>query len=178
MKSTGFSRVSKEKIIGDIEKEIKARPVFVVAQHGTISAAALDKLRAKLRQSDTRYLVVKNTLGKKAFERCKFQGVGEILNGACGVAFTSGDIVASSKILVDFAKENETFKIQSGYFNGEIVGADKIKTLASLPPKEVLIARVVGGVQAPLAKFVGVLSGTIRKIVTVLDAVAKKKGSA
>ncbi len=178
MKTTGFSRVSKDKMIGEIEKEIKSRPVLFVAQHGTISASALDKLRAKLRASDTRYLVVKNTLGKKALERANLKNLGETLNGACGIAFSSGDIIASSKVLVDFAKENETFKIQSAFFNGEMVGADKVKVLASLPSKEVLIARVVGTVKAPLSRFVGVLSGTIRKIVTVLDAAAKKKGSA
>lgn len=178
MKATGFSRVSKEILIKEVEKALKSRPTFFITQHGSISASALDKLRAQLRQSDTRYLVVKNTLGKKAFERVKLEGVAESLNGACGIAFTSGDIIASSKTLVNFSKENTTFKIQMGYFNGEIVSADNIKMLAGLPPKEVLIARVVGGIQAPLSKFVGVLAGTIRKIVTVLDAVAKKKGSA
>lgn len=178
MKATGFSRISKENLIREIEKAIKARPAFFVAQHGSVSASALDRLRAKLRQNDTRYLVIKNTLGKKAFERAKLQGVAESLNGACGIAFTNGDVIASSKTLVDFSKENETFKIQTGYFNGEIVSLEKIKMLAGLPPKEVLIAKMVGGLQAPLSKFVGVLSGTIRKIVTVLDAVAKKKGSA
>lgn len=178
MKATGFSRVSKEKMIGEIEKELKNRKTFFVAQHGSISASAIDRLRARLRLSDTRYLVVKNSLGKKAFDRSNMKEIGEALKGACGIAFTSGDIVASSKALVDFAKENETFKIQSAYLNGELVGADKVKVLASLPSREVLIAKVLGGMQAPISKFVGVLSGTIRKIVTVLDAVAKKKGSA
>ena len=178
MKATGFSRVSKDKLIGEIEKELKTRSTFFVAQHGTVSATALDRLRARLRQSDTRYLVVKNSLGKKAFDRSNMKQVGETLKGSCGIAFTSGDIVASSKTLVDFAKENETFKIQMAYLNGELVGADKVKVLASLPSREVLIAKVLGGMQAPISNFVGVLSGTIRKIVTVLDAVAKKKGSA
>ena len=178
MKVTGFSRVSKEKLIGEIEKELKERKTFFVAQHGTISAPALDRLRVKLRQSDTRYFVIKNSLGKKAFDRSNMKAIGETLTGSCGIAFTSGDIVASSKILVDFAKENETFRIQTASLNGELVGADKVKVLASLPSKEVLIARVLGGMQAPISKFVGVLSGTIRKIVTVLDAVAKKKSSA
>ncbi len=178
MKATGFSRVSKEKMIGEIEKELKGRSTFFVAQHGTISASALDRLRAKLRQSDTRYLVVKNSLGKKAFDRSNMKAIGETLKGSCGIAFTSGDIVASSKTLVDFAKENETFRIQTAYLNGELVGPERVKVLASLPSREVLIAKVLGGMQAPISKFVGVLSGTIRKIVTVLDAVAKKKGSA
>ena len=179
MKTTGFSRISKDLIIGEIEREIKSHPIFFVAQHGGVPATSMDKLRVKLRQSHARYLAVKNSLGKKALEKkADVKPLGEFLTGSCGIAFSSGDLVASSKVLVDFAKENENFKIQSAYFNGEIVGVDKVRLLASLPSREVLIAKVVGGVQAPLSRFVGVLSGTIRKLVTALDAVAKKKGSA
>ena len=62
--------------------------------------------------------------------------------------------------------------------NGQVMGMDQIKTLASLPSREVLLARVLGGMQTPVSRFVGVLAGTLRKMVTVLDAIAKKKGSA
>jgi large subunit ribosomal protein L10 len=178
MKTTGLSRVSKDLIIKEIEKELKSRPTFFVTQHGTVSATTLDKLRAKLRLSNSRYLAVKGSLGRKALQNSDLKEVSEKLEGACGITFTSGDIVLSSKALVDFAKENEGFKIQTGYMNGQVVSADQIKTLASLPSKEVLLARVVGGMQAPISRFVGVLSGTVRKVVTVLDAIAKKKGSA
>jgi large subunit ribosomal protein L10 len=178
MKSTGLSRVSKDSIIRQLETDLKTHQTFFVAQHGTISALALDKLRAKLRGTKARYFVVKNTLGKKAFEKANMKDLAANLDGACGIAFTDGDIVASSKVLVDFAKENEVFKIQAAYFNGAPVGADQVKVLASLPPRQVLIARVVGGVQAPISRFVNVLSGTVRQIVTVLDAIAKKKGGA
>ena len=175
MKATGFSRVSKDLIIGEIEKETKTRPIFFVAQHGTLPAALLDKLRTRLRPAKSRYLVIKNSLGRKAFDRANLQQVSQSLTGSCGIAFSSGDPVLSSKILVDFAKENEVFKIQTGFVNGEMIGLDQIKVLASLPSREVLIARVAGGMQAPLSRFVNVLASTIRKVVTVLDAVAKKK---
>lgn len=175
MKVTGLSRVSKDIIIGELERELKARPTFFVVQHGTLSATSIDKLRAKLRPSKTRYFAIKNSLGKKALERAKLAQFSDHLQGSCGIAFTDGDVVASSKTLVEFAKENEIFKIQSAYLNGEMVGVEQVKTLASLPSREVLIAKVVGGVQAPISRFVGVLSGTVRQIVTVLDAIAKKK---
>ncbi len=177
MKTTGFSRVSKELIIKEIERELGSRPMFFVAQHGTTPANSLDKLRTRLRSVNSRYLVVKTSLGKRALDKAKLQQLSNYLNGACGFAFSSGDPVQSSKVLVEFAKENESFKIQTAFMNGEVIGLDRIKTLASLPSREVLIARALGGMQAPLSRFVGVLSGTVRKIVTVLDAIAKKKGS-
>ncbi len=175
MKVTGLSRVSKDIIIAQIEKDLKDSPSFFVTQHGTLSATALDKLRAKLRPTHTRYVVVKNTLGRKALERAKLANFAGEFSGSCGIAFAGEDSIAPSKVLVEFAKENEVFKIQSAYLNGEQVGVQQVKTLASLPSREVLIAKVVGGVQAPLSRFVGVLAGTVRKVVTVFDAIAKKK---
>jgi large subunit ribosomal protein L10 len=175
MKTTGFSRVSKELIIAEIEKEIKKSPTFFVMRHDSVPAANIDKLRAKLRATQTRYLVVKNTLGQKAFERAKLKDVSAAILGACGLAFTGGDPALSSKALMEFAKENESFKVQAGYLNGRLVGADEVKTLAMLPSRDVMLARVVGTIQAPISGFVSVLAGTLRKVVTALDAIAKKK---
>ena len=177
MKTTGFSRVSKENIIAEIEKELKARTIFFVVQHSTVSATALDGLRAKLRKAGTRYLAAKGSLGRKAFERAKLTQFSDSFEGACGIAFSGTDPVAPSKVLVDFAKANEAFKIRSGFLNGELMGADQIKALASLPSREVLLSRVVGGMKTPITKIVHVLAGIPRKLVNVLDALAKKKGA-
>lgn len=178
MKTTGFSRVSKNSIIAEIEKELKSRPIFFVVQHGRTAANSMDKLRAKLRPSHSRYVAVKRSLGKIALEKASVKPLSESLKGACGLVFTSGDPAQSSKMLVDFSKENQEFKIEAGYMNGSILTAAEIKSLASLPPREVLLARVLGGMQTPVSKFVGVLSGTLRKMVTVIDAIAKKKSGA
>ncbi len=177
MKATGLSRVSKDLIVAEIEKEVKAHSTFFIAQHPAVAAASMDRLRAKLRQSSSRYLVVKNSLGRRAMEKAKLKELGEGLQGACGIVFASGDVVLSSKTLVDFSKENESFRIITGYMDGKVMTAAQIKTLASLPSREALIVKVVGTLQAPLARMVRVLSGTVRKVVLVLDAVGKKKGS-
>lgn len=175
MKTTGYSRVSKDIIIREIEKELKAKPTFFVTQHGGVSAVAIDKLRSKLRGVNSRYMVVKKSLSRKALERVNLKQLGENMDGACGIAFTAGDVVASSKVLVEFAKENEAFKIHQGYMNGQAMAADQVKILATLPSREVLLSKLLGGMQAPVSRFVGVLSGTLRQVVTVLDAIAKKK---
>ena len=175
MKTTGFSRVSKDLIIKELEKEIKPGPTMFVAEHGSLSATALDKLRKQLRGSNSRYFVVKNSLGRIALEKANLKPLADAIKGGSGIAFSGGDVVQSSKILVDFSKENAEFKIQQAVMNGSVLTLDQIKHLASLPSREVLLARVLGGMMAPVQNFVGVLSGTIRQIVTVLDAVAKKK---
>lgn len=175
MKVTGLSRVSKDIIIREIKKELKGRPTFFVTDHGTISGTDLDKLRTNLRRVKSRYLVVKRTLVKKAFEASELKSVSEQITGAIGIAFTDGDPSAPSKVLLECSKANETFKVQLGVMNGQIMDFERVKFLASLPSREVLVARVVGTIQAPLSRFVGVLAGNVRKIVTVLDAIAKKK---
>ena len=177
MKITGFSRVAKEKIIAEIEKELKARSSFFITRHDTVAADKMDKLRAKLRGTKARYLTVKHTLGHKAFERAKITGFAEQLKGGCGIAFTDGDPATASKTLVEFAKENESFKVQAGYLNGQVLASEQIKVLAMLPSREVMLAKVLGGMQAPVSGFVGVLAGTLRKVVTALDAIAKKKAN-
>ncbi|OGW80805.1 MAG: 50S ribosomal protein L10 [Omnitrophica bacterium RIFCSPHIGHO2_02_FULL_51_18] len=175
MKATGFSRVSKNLIIAEVEKELKDRKIFFVVQHGRTPASSMDKLRAKLRASRSRYVAIKQSLGKIALEKALMKTLSERLKGTCGFVFAGGDPAPPSKTLVDFARENQEFKIEAGFMNGSVLTADQIKVLASLPPREVLLARVLGGMQAPVSKFVGVLSGTVRKIVTVIDAIAKKK---
>jgi large subunit ribosomal protein L10 len=175
MKTTGFSRVSKDLIIKEIEKELKKGEPFFIARHDLVPANNIDKLRKKLRGAKTRYLVVKNTLGQKAFEKAKLADFSGHVQGACGIAFTSGDAVSSSKALMEFSKENENFKVQAGYMQGKMMSVDQIKVLASLPSREVLLAKVVGQMQAPISGFVNVLAGTLRKFVNVVDAIQKKK---
>ena len=175
MKVTGFSRLSKDSIMRDLEKELKNSPSFFITQYGSVPASSMDQLRAKLRTTKSRYFVVKNSLGKRVFENSGYQKIAEAVSGSCGVVFTGADPVAPTKILVGFAKENEAFKIQSGFMNGEAINLDQIKVLASLPPKEVLIAKALGGMKAPLSRLVGVLAGTLRSVVNILDAIGKKK---
>ncbi len=136
MKATGLSRVSKDSIIGEIEKEIKGRSIFFVVQHGTLSAASLDKLRAKLRTANTRYFSVKNSLGRRAFDKADMKGISESLTGSCGIAFADKDPVAPSKILMDFAKENQMVKVQTAYMNGQIVGHFLANVLAHHDPAQ------------------------------------------
>jgi len=88
------------------------------------------------------------------------------------------DPVAVAKIVCDFAKENKELKVKVGVLDGKVIGADEIKALAALPPKEVLVAKLLGSMNAPISGFVNVLQGTIRNVVYALDAVRKQKESA
>ncbi|MBI4353428.1 MAG: 50S ribosomal protein L10, partial [Candidatus Omnitrophica bacterium] len=140
MKVTGFSRTAKDLAIREMEKEVKEHTAFFIARHeGGVSAFSLDKLRAKLRPH-SRYLVVKNSLARRVLSQARLTLLAESLNGTCGMTLTQGDPVAPCRILVDFAKENQNFKIQGAYVNGSVLLPDEIRVLAALPPREVLLA--------------------------------------
>ena len=89
-----------------------------------------------------------------------------------------GDVSENFATLQEIKKENKELKVKVGVLDGKVIGADEIKALASLPPKEVLIAKMLGSMNAPISGFVNVLQGTIRNVVYALEAVRKQKESA
>jgi large subunit ribosomal protein L10 len=99
------------------------------------------------------------------------------LEGPTAVAF-SPDPVAVAKIMTEFAKAHTELEVKSGLLESKVVTAEQLKTLAKLPPKEVLIAQVLGGMQTPLYGFAGSLAGLLRKFVYALDQIREQKANA
>ena len=135
-------------------------------------------LRRKMREAGVHYNVVKNTLLRIAAEEAGIEGLEPSLEKNTAIAVSPEDPVAVAKIVCDFAKENKELKVKVGVLDGKVIDVDAIKALASLPPKEVLVAKLLGSMNAPISGFVGVLQGTIRKVVYALDAVRQAKESA
>ncbi len=135
-------------------------------------------LRRKMREAGVNYSVVKNTLLRIAAEEAGIEGLEAVLEHNTAIAVAPEDPVAVAKIICEFAKENKALKVKIGVLDGKVISADEIKALAALPPKEVLIAKMLGSMNAPISGFVNVLQGTIRNVVYALEAVRKQKESA
>lgn len=135
-------------------------------------------LRRKMRESGVNYSVVKNTLLRIAAEEAGIEGLEPVLEHNTAIAVAPEDPVAVAKIICEFAKENKALKVKIGVLDGKVISAEEIKALAALPPKEVLIAKMLGSMNAPISGFVNVLQGTIRNVVYALEAVRKQKESA
>ncbi|MBO8142605.1 MAG: 50S ribosomal protein L10 [Firmicutes bacterium] len=159
-----------EEIRGQLES---SRAVFVTDYRG-LSVAQMTRLRRRLRELDSEYKVVKNTLTRIAAGD-NADMLAPYLEGPTAVAFVKGDPVAVAKALNEFAREFRTLDIRGGILEGKPVGQDDVKALADLPSREVLLAQVLGGFQAPIAGLVFVLQGTLRKLVYALDAVRAMK---
>lgn len=135
-------------------------------------------LRRKMREAGVNYSVVKNTLLRIAAEEAGIEGLEPVLEHNTAIAVAPEDPVAVAKIICEFAKENKSLKVKIGVLDGKVISAEEIKALAALPPKEVLIAKMLGSMNAPISGFVNVLQGTIRNVVYALEAVRKQKESA
>lgn len=169
---------SKKQIVSDLSQKLKSATSAVLVDYKGINVADDTKLRVEMRKADVEYSVVKNTLLRFACSDAGFGGLNDVLKGTTAIAISMTDPVAPAKILNEYAKKNKNFKIKAGFVDGRIIDADEIGALAKLPPKEVLMAQVLGGLNAPISGFVNVLNGNIRGLVVALNAIAEQKASA
>ena len=176
MEKQGYGKLTKERMIKELISDIKERPNFFITNYMGSSVSDLDNVRKSLRPCSSTYFVVKNSILNVVLDQLKIEDAKSLVDGGVGVSLSGDDIIATTKALVNFSKTHEKFKIKGGYVDGKLISTEKIKEMAALPSKEVLLAQVVGGIKAPITGFVMVLSGIIRKFVYVVDAIKIKKG--
>jgi len=162
--------------VAEIQELLSNSKCTILVDFCGLTVAQDTELRRKMREAGVHYNVVKNTLLRIAAEQAGIEGLEPSLEKNTAIAVSPEDPVA--KIVCEFAKENKELKVKVGVLDGKVIGADEIKALASLPPKEVLIAKMLGSMNAPISGFVNVLQGTIRNVVYALEAVRKQKESA
>ncbi|MGN0499464.1 MAG: 50S ribosomal protein L10 [Acutalibacteraceae bacterium] len=167
----------KKAAVAELSERLKGSVAGVLVNYKGITVADDTKLRKDLREAGVKYTVVKNTLLKRAAEDAGIEGLDPVLEGTTALATSEEDYVAAAKILCEYAEKNKNFEIKSGYVDGGVLGVDEIKDLAKLPSKEVLVAKALGGLNAPITGFVTVLNGNIRGLACVLNAIAEQKGA-
>ena len=167
----------KKAVVAELSERLKGSVAGVLVNYKGITVADDTKLRKDRREAGVKYTVVKNTLLKRAAEDAGIEGLDPVLEGTTALATSEEDYVAAAKILCEYAEKNKNFEIKSGYVDGGVLGVDEIKDLAKLPSKEVLVAKALGGLNAPITGFVTVLNGNIRGLACVLNAIAEKKGA-
>ena len=121
------------------------------------------KLRAAMRAAGVDYTVIKNTLIGKACEQAGFEGLKSELNGMNAIAISYDDPIAPAKILKEYAEKIETFEIRGGFLEGKVIDTAVVNELATIPPKEILIGKLLGSIQSPLYKLAYVLQAIAEK---------------
>jgi large subunit ribosomal protein L10 len=157
-----------------VEKFQNAQSVILVDYRG-LNVEELNEFRSIARKESVDYKVYKNTMMRFAAKETGNEGLMEHLTGPTAVAFSNEDPVAAAKIVMEFSKKHKAMEVKGGLVGGEVISVEEIKDLADLPPKEVLVAKVLGGLNAPIAGFVGVLQANISGLARALNQVKEQK---
>lgn len=154
-----------EEIAGQIEE---ADAVFAVDYRG-ISVPQVAELRARLREADATFRVVKNSLTERAVDRAGAEGLGQLLDGPTALTFVRGDAAVAAKALADVQRATDVLDFKGGVLGGRAIGADDIKAMARLPAREVLQAQLVGLAAMPV-------TGLVRGLGSLLGGLAAQLG--
>ena len=168
-----LTKQKKQEIVSEVAELLTKSKLTVLASYPGTTVKAMQQLRLDASQNGTTVKVVKNRLVQKAVEQSGLWNDIDLksFSGQLLYAFNSEDEVAPAQALATFAKTNPTLAFVGALTaDGQLIGPDDVKALASLPSKDQLRAQLVGTIAAPLTGFVGVLSGTMRSIVFVLQA--------
>jgi len=172
-----LNKNSKEQIVSELSEKLVAAKATFLADYRGLNVEQVDKLRGELRGAGVEYRVVKNTLLRLAAKGTGSECLSDHLAGPTAIAIAGTDPVAPAKILSEFAKANKNFELKVGALNGDLLNLAQIEALAELPSREVLLAKVLGSLNAPASNFVGVLAAIPRSLVTVLAAIQEKKAA-
>ncbi len=164
----------KKAVVAEVNKQIAGAQAVVLAENRGIGVSEMTALRVQARKSGVYLRVLKNTLVRRAVDGTAFSDLANEMVGPI-VYGISTDPVAVAKVLNDFAKSNDKFVIKSGAMPNKVMSASNIAALASLPSREELLAKLLGTMQAPIAKFVRTLNEVPTKFVRGLAAVLDQK---
>lgn len=163
--------------VDEITQRLNSAKSMVMVDYKGITVEEINALRVKFREAGVDYVVLKNSLVKRALNNAGITELDELLVGPSAFAFGMKDEVGPAKVIDEFITQTKSDKmtIKAGILEGKVVEPSAIVALSKLPPREVLIAKMMGSLNAPVTNFVGVLSATLRSLVYAVDAVRKQK---
>jgi large subunit ribosomal protein L10 len=172
-----MNRTEKQTIVDELAARLRAARSVYVTDFAGLNVAQVTDLRRRLRKAGVDYVVVKNTLAKRALADATVAGLESLLQGSTGLALST-EASSAAKVLTDFAKEHQKPAVKGGVVDGRSVSPAQVKRLASLPPRDVLLAELGAAMQAPLAGFLGVLSALLTQFAGALEALKTQREGA
>ncbi len=165
-----ITKEKKQQMVADyLEKLGKSKAVILTDYRG-LTVGSVTDLRAKLRDVNGGYQVVKNTLFLRALEEVGIKASDEQMNGPMGVGFCYSEVPPVVKALLDFAKETEILQVKGAFFGQSYLDEKGARALADLPPRAVILGQLLGAVQGPMSALASVLAAPLRELVQVIKA--------
>lgn len=161
----------KEKIVDDVTRSFEKSNVIILTHYQGMTTADMNGLRRKLQAAQGEVQIIKNTLFRLAAGKAGKGELVESVSGPTAVVFGFGDVVAPAKVVAEYTGEAKgNLTVKGGVLGVRALTPADVKTLGTLPPKEVLLARVFGQMKAPVAGLLGCLTAPLRGMVGVLQA--------
>lgn len=163
--------------VSQIVERLNTSRSMVMVEFKGITVEEITALRVKFREAGVDYVVLKNSLMQRALKETGIEGLDELLVGPSAFAFGMKDEVAPARIITEFIDQSKSDKmsIKAGIVENKVIDKNAVIALSKLPPREVLVAKMMGSLNAPITNFVGVLSATLRSLVYAVDAIRKQK---
>lgn len=169
-----MNKQDKQAIVDELHTAMSESTAGVVTHYRGLSVSQMGELRRALHNADVSLQVVKNTLARRAAEGTDFKAAEELFTGPVAIAYGK-DPVGMAKAISDFAKKNDKLQICGGVLEGKMMDAAGVKALADLPPREVLLAKMLGSMQSPISGFVRTLAEVPASFVRTLAAIRDQK---
>jgi large subunit ribosomal protein L10 len=166
-----MNRTEKQVLIDELHKELESSPHAVLVDFQGLSVPAVTEFRRKVKASGSHYRVVKNSLALRAAKGTALEKLAERLQGTTGIAYSKDDPVALAKVLVDFAKDHPQLALKAGVVAGsQVLDANGVKSLSTMPGLPELRARLLGLLQAPASQLVRLLNTPATQLAQVMKA--------
>jgi len=172
-----LDRNDKEEYVKDLREKLDRSGATFITEYTGIKSVEMTAFRQTMREADTGFKVVRNTLAKRALEGREEGELAQFLDRPVALVFSFGDVAQSAKTLVEFAKDHKELKPLAAVMAGSMISAEDIKALATLPSREVLLAKLLGSLSSPATGLVAVLSGVQRKFLYTLNAIAETRAN-
>jgi large subunit ribosomal protein L10 len=173
----GLDLDKKKAMVAEVSAQLAKAKAVVVAEYRGLEVGRMTELRAKARKAGVYLRVLKNTLARRAVEGTPFAGLSQHMKGPL-VYGISPDLVATAKVLNEFAKANEKLVIRAGAMPNAVISAKEVTALALMPSREELLSKLLGTMQAPVVKLVRTLNEVPARFVRTLAAVRDKQQAA
>jgi large subunit ribosomal protein L10 len=172
-----ISKQHKDELVDQYVDWANRSQAMFVTEYLGLTMKQIDELRVKLRDLDGEFHIVKNTLGKIAFERANLATPEKFLAGSTAVVFAFGKVPETAKVISELSRDLEFVKIKGGYLDKQLISASEIKALADLPPLPVVRAQLLGTIMAPANKLARTLIEPARQVAAVLKAYADQEAA-
>lgn len=170
-----MERQKKEKVVEELGSKLRELDYLFLAEYSGMTVAQMTKLRRELRNVDTEFTVIKNSLLKIASQGTKAEALQDKFNGPNAIVSVHKDPIGAARVIAGMLREAPSLKLKAGFLGERVITADDILKLATLPSREVLLGKLVGVLKSQPSRLVYALSGNLNKLVFVLNSIKNQK---